>query len=67
MAITQTTALRIPPELVNAARERVGQDTSVSVLVRAGLAVLAGSAVPEALAVAQLRRGPKPAPSGETG
>jgi hypothetical protein len=53
--------MRIPPELAEAARARVGQpDLALSVLVRAGLAVLAGFAVKDALAAAQTQRGPKP-------
>jgi 2,4-dienoyl-CoA reductase-like NADH-dependent reductase (Old Yellow Enzyme family) len=53
MANTPTKAMRIPAELVEAARARVGADLSVSVLVRAGLATLAGHSVGDALAVAQ--------------
>jgi hypothetical protein len=64
MANTPTTAMRIPPELVNAARARVGQDVTLSVLVRAGLAALAGHEVPEALSVAQMQFGPKPVKAG---
>jgi hypothetical protein len=61
VAVTPNTALRIPPELVEAARERVGTpDMPVTVLVRAGLAVLAGLPVREALRTAQTRPGPKP-------
>lgn len=53
--------MRIAPELVDAARRGVGKpDVSLSVLVRAGLAVLAGLPVGEALATAQTRPGPKP-------
>jgi hypothetical protein len=53
--------MRIAPELVDAARRGVGEpDVSLSVLVRAGLAVLAGLPVREALAKAQARPGPKP-------
>jgi hypothetical protein len=54
---------RVPPELIEAARAGVGQpDAPSSVLVRAGLAVLAGMTVAEALrsANAGARRGPKP-------
>jgi hypothetical protein len=61
MANTPHTALRVPPELIDAARARVGEpDVPVSVLVRAGLAVLAGLTVREALKSAQARPGPKP-------
>jgi hypothetical protein len=53
--------MRIPPELVDAARRGVREpDVSLSVLVRAGLAVLAGLTVREALENAQARPGPKP-------
>jgi hypothetical protein len=53
--------MRIPPELVDAARRGIGKpDVSLSVLVRAGLAVLAGQPVGEALRAAQTRPGPKP-------
>jgi hypothetical protein len=53
--------MRVPPELIDAARARVGQpDLPLSVLVRAGLAVLAGLTVREALRTAQARPGPKP-------
>jgi hypothetical protein len=58
MANTPTTALRIPPELTDAARAAVG-NLPVSVLVRAGLAVLAGEKPAEALKSAQTRPGPK--------
>jgi hypothetical protein len=61
MANTPNTALRIPPELADAARAGVGQpDAPLSVLVRAGLAMLAGLTVCEALRSAQTRPGPKP-------
>jgi hypothetical protein len=60
MANTRQTALRIPPELEDAARASVGQpDAPLSVLVRAGLAMLAGLSRREALAMAQARPGPK--------
>lgn len=60
MAVTPNASMRVPAELVEAARARVGKDVAVSVLVRAGLAVLAGYAVKDALAAAQTRPGPKP-------
>lgn len=67
MAVTPNTALRIPPELVEAARAAVGKpDMPVSVLLRAGLAVLAGSPVRDALRSAQARPGPKPRSGGAT-
>jgi hypothetical protein len=61
MANTPHTALRVPPELIDAARAGVGKpDVPVSVLVRAGLAMLAGLSRSEALRTAQARPGPKP-------
>ena len=61
MAETQHVGMRIPPELVDAARQGArAPDASLSVLVRAGLAMLAGLPVREALAKAQTRPGPKP-------
>jgi hypothetical protein len=61
MAETQHVGMRIPPELVDAARRGASApDASLSVLVRAGLARLAGLPVHEALATAQARPGPKP-------
>jgi hypothetical protein len=58
---TQHVGMRIAPELVDAARRGVGRsDVSLSVLVRAGLAVLAGLSVADALREAQTRPGPKP-------
>jgi hypothetical protein len=63
MANTPAVGLRVPPELADAARARIGQpDAPLSVLVRAGLAVLAGYGLSEALASAQTRHGPKPQP-----
>jgi hypothetical protein len=61
VAITPLVAARVPPELADAARAGVGNpDLALSVLVRAGLAVLAGYTVKDALASAQTQRGPKP-------
>lgn len=60
MANTPNAGVRVPPELVEAARARAGSDLALSVLVRAGLAVLAGYTLNEALAAAQARPGPKP-------
>ena len=61
MAVTPNTALRIPPEQIEAARANVGDpDMPVTVLVRAGLLMLAGLTVREALRTAQVRPGPKP-------
>lgn len=65
MASTPNVPLRIPPELVEAARERVGQDVPVSTLVRAGLAVLAGHPVADAMVVAQSRGVGRPRKSAE--
>ncbi len=60
MANTRQTALRIPPELEDEARASIGQpDAPLSVLVRAGLAMLTGLSRCEALAKAQARPGPK--------
>lgn len=60
MAVTPKLALRVEPELVDAARAEVGEpDLPVSVLLRAGLAMLAGQSVREALRTAQTRPGPK--------
>jgi hypothetical protein len=54
-------SLRIPPELVEQARAHVGKpDVPLTVLVRAGLAMLAGLSAGEALRTAQARPGPKP-------
>ena len=61
MANTPKVAPRVPPELLDAARKGAGvPDASVPVLVRAGLLVLAGLTVREALKQAQTRPGPKP-------
>jgi hypothetical protein len=61
VANTPQAVVRVDPELADAARARLGQpDASLSVLLRAGLAVLAGLPVPEALQSAATRRGPKP-------
>jgi hypothetical protein len=61
VANTPVVGLRIPRELADAARAGVGRpDADLSTLVRAGLAVLAGSPVADALAAARGRRGPKP-------
>ncbi len=61
MANTPVAGMRIPPELVEAARAGVGRpDLPASVLMRAGLLVLAGLSVREALRSASTRRGPKP-------
>lgn len=61
MANTPKVAPRVPPELLDAARKGAdAPDVSVAVLVRAGLLVLAGLTVHEALAKAQARPGPKP-------
>lgn len=62
MADTQHVGMRIPPELVDAARDGASApDASLSVLVRAGLAMLAYGLSPrEALAKAHVRPGPKP-------
>jgi hypothetical protein len=61
MANTPRVTPRVPPELIDAARAAVGRpDVPVSVLVRAGLAVLAGLSLGEALRAAQARPGPKP-------
>ena len=61
MANTPHAGFRIPPELVDAARQGVGApDAPVSQLVRAGLAGLAGLPVREALDKAHTRPGPNP-------
>jgi hypothetical protein len=61
MANTPRVTPRVPPELIDAARAGIGRpDVPVSVLVRTGLAVLAGLTVREALKSAQARPGPKP-------
>jgi hypothetical protein len=61
VANTPHAGFRIPLELIDAARQGAGApDAPVSQLVRAGLAVLAGLPVPEALAKAHTRPGPKP-------
>lgn len=63
MANTPQIAPRVAPELLDAARAAIGDpDAPNAVLVRAGLAVLAGMTVVEALRVAQAqaRPGPKP-------
>jgi hypothetical protein len=61
MANTPRVTPRVPPELLDAARKGAGApDASVAVLVRAGLLVLAGLTVREALKSAQARPGPKP-------
>lgn len=62
MADTPRAIFRIPPGMIDAARERTGQlDAPGSVLVRAGLAVLAGACLADALATAraQAKSGPK--------
>jgi hypothetical protein len=65
MANTPIVAPRVAPELIAAARAGIGEpDIPVSVLVRAGLAVLAGLPVREALRSAQARPGPKPRADG---
>jgi hypothetical protein len=60
---------RVPPELLDAARKgakRAGApDAPVSVLVRAGLLVLAGVGIREALAQAQAQARPGPKPKAE--
>jgi len=61
VAETPHVGMRIPSDLVDAARRGAGApDASLSVLVRAGLAVLAGQAPGEALRAAYTRPGPKP-------
>jgi hypothetical protein len=61
MASTPNSVMRIPPELVDAARDHVGDpEMPVSTLVRTALFVLAGLGLAEALARAQVRPGPKP-------
>jgi hypothetical protein len=65
LASTPQVAPRVPPELLDAARKGAGMpDAPISVLVRAGLALLAdpGLSVREALARAraQAKPGPKP-------
>ncbi len=61
MANTPTVAFRVPPELADKARARIGQpDVDMSTLIRAGLAMLAGSPLAEALAIGRGQRGPKP-------
>jgi hypothetical protein len=61
VAVTPNTCLRIPPELVEQARAGADQpDVPLTVLVRAGLAMLAGLPLREALTAAQARPGPKP-------
>jgi hypothetical protein len=68
MANTPQIAPRVPRELIEAARDGVGEpDASISVLVRAGLAVLAGMTVAEALSSARARPGPKPRALGGAG
>lgn len=61
MANTPQIGPRVPGELIEAARAGVGQpDLPAAVLVRAGLAVLAGMTLAEALRSAKVPRGPKP-------
>jgi hypothetical protein len=61
MANTPRVTPRVPPELIEAARAGAdAPDVSVTVLMRAGLLVLAGLGVREALKAAETRRGPKP-------
>jgi hypothetical protein len=65
VAETPVAGGRVSPELVDAARREarkyVGQqDLPLSVLVRAGLAMLAGVAIGDALRNARTRPGPKP-------
>jgi hypothetical protein len=61
MANTPSAGVRVDPALANAARERLGQpDLPLGVVVRTGLAVLAGLSVSDALRSAQARPGPKP-------
>jgi hypothetical protein len=65
VAVTPNMSLRIPPELVEAARAGAGEpDMPVTALVRAGLAMLAGLTVCEALRTAPARPGPKPRADG---
>jgi hypothetical protein len=60
VAVTPNAVVRVPPELADEARARVGQpDVSLSVLLRAGLAMVAGYALGDALALARSRPGPK--------
>jgi hypothetical protein len=63
MAATPPTVVRIPPELETAARANVPElaDATSSVLVRVGLAVLAGLAIREAIQGAKGANG-KPLP-----
>lgn len=58
---TRHVGMRIPPELVEAARRSVGSDVSLSVLVRAALIKLADPdlKVREAVERARTRPGPK--------
>jgi hypothetical protein len=66
MANSPNVVLRVPPELIDAARARVDDpDIPVSVLLRAGLGVLAGHTYHDALSMARMQRGPKPGASRE--
>jgi hypothetical protein len=61
MANTPSAGVRIDPALADAARERLGRpDLPLAVLARTAIAHLAGVPVPEALAKAHTRPGPKP-------
>lgn len=66
MASTPQVAPRVPPELLDAARKGAGlPDAPISVLVRAGLAMLAG--VPRHTALAQARAQARPGPKPKAG
>ena len=61
MANTPKVCVRVDPGQLDAARAAVGAaDLDAAVLLRAGLLMLAGVPVGEALKNAQGRRGPKP-------
>jgi hypothetical protein len=65
VAETPVAGGRVSPELVEAAQRAArkytgGQDLPLSALVRAGLAMLAGVAIGDALRNARARPGPKP-------
>jgi hypothetical protein len=61
MANTPSTAVRVSAELAAAARRGIGRpDLPLSTLVRAGLAVLAGTPPSEALEAAHVPMGRRP-------
>jgi len=67
LANTPKVSVRVEPDQLDAARAAVGAaDLDAAVLLRAGLLVLAGLTVREALKNAQAQRGPKPKAEART-